>query len=148
MYFEKDNNKINHKITFSITLAIILLATSSVSAISFSSIVTKEAFGQNTYNPVKDCFDQNGSPQDQSYQDSRTNFDLAIPSDQVFVSLAKTYNLPMQGTADLSKLIATNYSADDGEKLFNEISNLLSSSGFTTDQQNNLYQCFLNLAPG
>ena len=54
----------------------------------------------------------------------------------------------MQGTADLSKLIATNYSADDGEKLFNEISNLLSSSGFTTDQQNNLYQCFLNLAPG
>ena len=54
----------------------------------------------------------------------------------------------MQGTADLSKLIATNYSADDGEKLFNEISNLLSSSGFTTDQQNNLYQCFLSLAPG
>ena len=66
----------------------------------------------------------------------------------MFVSLAKTYNLPMQGTADLSKLITTNYSADDGEKLFNEISNLLSSSGFTTDQQNNLYQCFLSLRSG
>jgi hypothetical protein len=102
----------------------------------------------NIYNPVRDCFDQNKNAQDQDCQDSRTDFDLAIPGDQVFVSLAKTYDLPMQGTADLSKLIATNYSADDGEKLFNEISNLLSSSGFTTDQQNNLYQCFLSLAPG
>ena len=94
MYFEKGSNKISHKVSFSITLAIILLAASSATAISYY-IGINEAFAQNTYNPVRDCFDQNESPQDQNYQDSRTDFDLAIPGDQVFVSIAKTYDLPM-----------------------------------------------------
>ena len=147
MYFDNVNRKI-HKITISITLAIILLAAASlVTAISSSYIVTKKAFGQNTYNPVKDCIDQNGSPQDQDYQGSRFDFDTGIPKDQVLISLAKSINLPMQGTLDLSNLIQkqTSLSQDNANKLFPEISNLLASSGFTTDQQNNLYNCFINI---
>ena len=69
MYFEKGNNKISHKVSFSITLAIILLAASSATAISYY-IGINQAFAQNTYNPVRDCFDQKRYPQDQNYQDS------------------------------------------------------------------------------
>ena len=112
-----------------------------------TSIVTKEAFGQNTYNPVSDCFDQNGSKQDLDYLASRGDFEEAIPKDQVLVSVAKSINLPMQTELDLSNVIERqkSLSDDNGIKLFNEISNLLASSGFTADQQNNLNNCFSNI---
>src|SRR4051812_17028466 len=98
-----------------------LLAASSV-AIS-TSIVTKEALGQNTYEPVSDCFKQNGSLQDLDYRASVGDFESAIPGDQVFVNVAKSINLPMQGTVDLYILIEKqkSLSDDNGSKLFDDI---------------------------
>jgi hypothetical protein len=143
MNFEKGNKK-NRKITFSVTLSIMLLAASVAISIS---IVTKEALGQNPYDTVNVCFKQNGSLQDQGYITSVGHFESAIHNDQVFVNVAKSINLPLQSTVDLSVLIAKqNYLSEDNvNKIFDEIDKLLASSGFNADQQNNLDNCFGNI---
>jgi hypothetical protein len=99
MYFEKGNNKKNRKITFSITLAIILLFASV--AIS-TSIVTQKAFAAD---PITNCFIANAiiNP---SYFQSEQNFINLLPSDKLFTKLsAQVGNGPIQNNAELYALL-------------------------------------------
>jgi len=144
MYFEKDNNKKNHKITFSITLAIMLLA-SSVAILSF---VKEKSFAQ-TSDPVTNCFLANGSFQDAAYQQSVDVFDKALPNDQTLKNIAASVGdpNPIRNTNDLYVLLTGNLSSDNLNQVENEISSLLAAAGFTAGQQENLNDCIDNVAP-
>jgi hypothetical protein len=99
MYFEKGNDKKNHKITFSITLAIILL----VASVYISTpIVTQKAFAAD---PITNCFIANAiiNP---SYFQSEQNFINLLASDKLFTKLsAQVGNGPIQNNAELYALL-------------------------------------------
>ena len=140
MYFEKGNDKKNRKITFSITLAIILL----VASVSISTpIVTQKAFAAD---PITNCFIANAiiNP---SYFQSEQNFINLLPSDKLFTKLsAQVGKGPIQNNAELYALLANpninhqNKDNNRGDMEF-EIANLLAAAGFASLQQNGINKC-------
>src|SRR3954469_17172142 len=140
MYFEKNNNKKNHKIPFSITLATILLVASVAISIS---VITKDAFAAD---PITNCFIANaiGNP---SYFQAEQNFINLLPSDKLFTKLsAEVGNGPIQNNVELYALITNpniNHNNKDHDQMDmeNEIANLLATAGFAPLQQNGINKC-------
>jgi hypothetical protein len=136
MYFEKGTKKKNRKIVFSITLAIILLATSV--AIS-TSVVTQKAFAAD---PVSSCFILYaiGNP---AYFQAEQNFVNSLPNDQVLTKLsAQVGNGPIQNNVDLSNLLQNpNLTLGSGKEIKKEITNLIAAAGFPSLQQTELVSC-------
>jgi hypothetical protein len=141
MYFEKGNNKKNRKITFSITLAIIILFAATV-VISIS-VVTKYAFAAD---PITNCFIANAiiNP---SYFQAEQNFVNSLPNDKLFTKLsAEVGNGPIQNNAELYALLTNpninhqNKDNNRGDMEF-EIANLLAAAGFAPLQQNGINKC-------
>ena len=138
MYFDNVNRKI-HKITFSITLAIILLAAASVTAISSSYIVTKVAFA---IDPITSCFIASGIA-NPAYLQSVQNFKNSLPNDQELTNLASAVKLgPVQNNQQLFDLLTnpglTGAQQNQGET---EIANLIVAAGFAEPQKEGLMGC-------
>jgi hypothetical protein len=135
MYFDKDNNKKNHKITFSITLAILVVA---IGVLTLA--ITQNAFAAD---PITNCFGANAPINSQDYLQEVGNFVRSLPNDQVLTNIASSVYLgPIKSPSDLWTLF-TNPSIlsqnkggiNQGENdPFNqaerEVGNLLSAAGF------------------
>jgi len=136
MYFEKGTKKKNRKIVFSITLAIILLATSV--AIS-TSVVTQKAFAAD---PVSSCFILYAIV-NPAYFQAEQNFVNSLPNDQVLTKLsAQVGNGPIQNNVDLSNLLQNpNLTLGSGKEIKKEITNLIAAAGFPSLQQTELVSC-------
>ena len=137
MYFEKNNNKKNHKILFSITLAIILLVSSV--AISISAVITKDAFA---LDPITSCFAAEAVV-NPAYFQSEKNFIDSLPKDKELTNLAAVVKLgPVQNNQQLFDLLTnpglTGAQQNQGES---EIANLITAAGFTEATKEGLMGC-------
>jgi len=136
MFSVKVNKKKNCKIAFSITLAILLLATSV--AIS-ASVVTQKAFAAD---PVSSCFILYAIA-NPAYFQAEQNFVNSLPNDQVLTKLsAQVGNGPIQNNVDLSNLLQNpNLTLGSGKEIKKEITNLIAAAGFPLLQQTELVSC-------
>jgi len=140
MYFDKVNNKKIYKITFSITLAIILLASLVV---IFTYVVTKDVYAAD---PITNCFIANAIT-NPSYFQSEQNFINSLPGDKLFTELsAQVGKGSIQNNADLYALLTNpniNHHNQDSNRMDMEfeIANLLAAAGFAQLQQNGISEC-------
>src|SRR5919107_5886495 len=79
MYFEKSNNKKNHKIKFSMTLAILVAV-----SVAIVSVVTQKAYAAD---PVSSCFILYAIA-NPAYFQAEQNFVNSLPNDQVLTKLS------------------------------------------------------------
>jgi len=142
MYFDKVNNKKIYKITFSITLAIMLLA---ASVAIFASVVTKDAFAAD---PITNCFIANAIINPLYYQAEQHFINLLL-SDKLFTKLAAEAGLnPPQNNADLYVLWQKEDLNLNAKAMNNEIANLLAAAGFAQVQQNGINTCIGEIGSG
>jgi len=136
MFTVKVNKKKNCKIAFSITLAILLLATSV--AIS-AYVVTQKALAAD---PVSSCFILYAIV-NPAYFQAEQNFVNSLPNDQVLTKLsAQVGNGPIQNNVDLSNLLQNpNLTLGSGKEIKKEITNLIAAAGFPSLQQTELVSC-------
>jgi hypothetical protein len=135
MYFDKGNYKKNRKITFPITLAILLVATVAIS----TTVITKNAFAAD---PITSCFAAEAviNP---AYFQSEQNFVNSLPNDQELTNLATAVKLsPVQNNQQLFDLLTnpglTSAQQNQGES---EIANLLTAAGFNEATKEGLMGC-------
>ena len=150
MYFDKDNNKKKYKITFSITLAILVVA---IGVLTLA--ITQYAFAAD---PITNCFSANAPINDQSYLQALQNFVRALPNDQVLTNVASSVGLgPIKNPSDLWTLFTnpTILSQNKGginqgeNDPFNqaerEVGNLLNEAGFDGLHQSGI-RCCIDMA--
>ncbi len=134
MYFEKVNKK-NHKIIFSITLAILFAASVAIS----TSVITKDAFA---VDPITSCFAAEAVV-NPAYFQSEKNFINSLPNDKELTNLAAVVKLgPVQNNQQLFDLLTnpglTGAQQNQGES---EVANLIAAAGFTEATKEGLMGC-------
>lgn len=150
MYFDNVNNKKKYKITFSIMLAILVVA---IGALTLA--VTQVAFAAD---PITNCFGANAPINSQDYLQEVENFVRALPNDQVLTNIATTVQLgSITSPSDLWTLFTnpTILSQNKGginqgeNDPFNqaerEVGNLLNEAGFDGLHQSGI-RCCIDMA--
>lgn len=98
-----------------------------------------------TLNPLEECFVLNGPGIGglEAYETAIRNFENGISTNDYIIGVAITMNIPTpQNTQDLWNLFTNeNLTLSDRDALLAGVSDLLSSSGFTSTEQYFIYQC-------